>query len=87
MDLNVVFLGSMACVYSLILGLPRIRRELSAMETVACTFVVSLCLLVLGFNLTKDTHPRIADGFVLIEIGLAVVVLCLWVVARRRQSG
>ncbi|KKZ14974.1 MAG: hypothetical protein TH68_02900 [Candidatus Synechococcus spongiarum 142] len=79
----------MACVYSLIIGLPRIRRELSAMETVACTLIVSLCLLVLGFNLTKDTHPQIADGFVLVEIGLAVVVLCLWVVrlvAQRRQS-
>ena len=90
MNLDVVLFGTIACVYSLIIGLPRIRRELSAGETGACALIVLLSLLVLGFSVTKDTHPQIADGFVLAELGLAVVVVCLWVVrlvARKRQSG
>lgn len=90
MDLDVVFFGILACVYSLILSLPRIRRELSAMETVACIFVVLVSVVVLGFNMTKDAHPRIIDELLLIELGLVVFVACLWVmrlVARRRQSG
>lgn len=60
------------------------------MEVVACTFIVLLSLLVLVFNMTKDTHPQVADGFVLAELGVVAVVVCLWVVrlvARRRQSG
>ena len=36
------------------IGLPRIRRELSAGETRACSFIVLLSLLVLGFNVTRD---------------------------------
>ncbi|MXY62326.1 MAG: hypothetical protein F4Y87_02550 [Synechococcus sp. SB0665_bin_28] len=89
MNLVVVLLGVTACVYSLIIGLPRISRELSAEETVACAFIVLLSLLVLGFNVTKDTHPQTADGFVLAELGVAGGAVCVWVVrlARRRQSG
>lgn len=92
MDVIVVLLGIQACVYSLIIGLPRIRRELSAGETRACFFVVLLSLLVLGFNVTKDTHPQIAGWLVLIELALMVGIIGFRVVRlvarmRMRQSG
>ena len=92
MDVVVVLLGIQACIYSLIIGLPRIRRELSAGEIRACSFVVLLSLLVLGFNLTKDTHPQIASWLVLIELVLMVGIIGSWVVRlvarmRMRQSG
>jgi len=53
---------------------------------------VSLSVLVLAVNMTRDTHPRIAGGLVLVELGLIIVFICFRVlklvaVARRRQSG
>ena len=92
MNLDVVFFGILGCVYSLVIALPRVRRELTAMEIGVCAFVVSLSVLVLAVNMTRDTHPRIAGGLVLVELGLVIVVICFRVlklvaVARRRQSG
>lgn len=90
MDVIVVLLVIQACVYSLITGLPRIRRELSAGEIGACALIVLLSLLVLGFNVTKDTHPQIASWLVLIELVLMIGIIGFWVVrlmGRRRQSG
>ncbi|MCY4055968.1 MAG: hypothetical protein OXF67_08965 [Cyanobacteria bacterium MAG CAR4_bin_6] len=89
MNLVVVFLGVIACVYSLIIGLPRIRRELSAGEIRASALTVLLSLLVLGFNVTKDIHPQIANGFVLAELGVGGWIVYGWMarmVERRRQS-
>ena len=90
MNLAVVLFGITACVYTLIIALPRIRRELSAGEIRASAVTVLLSLLVLGFNVTKDAHPQIANGFVLAELGVGGWIVYGWVVRlveRRRQSG
>ena len=65
----------MTFVYSLIILLPRFRRELTDVEAGTCLFIVSVSGLVLIITLIEDTHPEIAGLLGLVEVGLVVVVI------------
>ncbi len=78
MNLEAVLFGTVTFVYSLIILLPRFRRELTAAETGTCLFIVSVSGLVLTITLIQDTHPQIAGLLGLVEVGLVVVVIGWW---------
>lgn len=93
MDFKVILFGIVACVYTLIIALPKIRRELSFVERITCSLIVIISLLVTGFNLAKDTYTYLAYGFLIAEVVATVEVAWFWVtllklqrLERRRQS-
>ena len=85
MDFKVILFGIVACVYMLIITLPRIKRELSLVEHITCCLVALISLMVVGFNLMKSTHFYLAHGFVIAEVVATADVVWLWVTLLRLQ--
>ena len=90
MDFKVILFSIVTCVYTLIITLPRIRRELSLGEIITCSLIVMVSLPVIGFNLVKDMYSYLAHGFAIAEILATAEVAWFWVtllrLQRRRQS-
>ena len=85
MDFKVILFSIVTCVYTLIITLPRIRRELSLGERITCSLILMISLLVVGFNLVKDTYPYLAHGFVLAEVLATAEVAWFWATLLRLQ--
>jgi len=85
MDFKVILFGIVTCVYTLIIALPRIKRELSLVERITCSLIALTSLLVTGFNLVKDTYTYLAYGFVLAELVATAEVAWLWVTLLKLQ--
>jgi len=85
MDFKVILFGIVTCVYTLIITLPRIKRELSLNENITCSLIVIISLLVIGFNLVKDTYTYLAYGFLLAQVLATAEVAWFWVMLLRLQ--
>ena len=85
MDFKVILFSIVTCIYTLIIILPRIRGELSLGERITCSLIVIISLLVIGFNLVKDTYPYLAHGFVLAEVLATAEVAWFWATLLRLQ--
>ncbi|MDE0647597.1 MAG: hypothetical protein OXI08_06065 [Cyanobacteria bacterium MAG IRC4_bin_6] len=85
LDSKVILFSIVTCVYTLIITLPRIKRELSLVEHITCSLIALISLLVTGFNLVKDTYTYLAYGFVLAEVVATAEVAWLWVTLLKLQ--
>ncbi|MXZ83222.1 MAG: hypothetical protein F4Z10_05950 [Synechococcus sp. SB0666_bin_14] len=85
MDFKVILFSIVTFVYTLIITLPRVKRELSLVERITCSLIVIISLLVVGFNLVKDTYTYLAYGFVIAEILATAQVAWFWVMLLRLQ--
>jgi len=86
MDFKVILFGIVTCVYTLIIALPRIKRELSLVERITCSLIALISLLVVGFNLVKDTYTYLAYGFLIAEVVATAEVAWLWVTLLKWQK-
>jgi len=86
MDFKVILFGIVACVYTLIIALPRIKRELSLAERITCSLIALISLLVTGFNLVKDTYTYLAYGFLIAEVVATAEVAWLWMTLLKWQK-
>ena len=86
MDFKVILFSIVAVAYGLIITLPRIRRELTLAETITCSLILLISILVIGLNLVKEIYPNMAHGFILAEVLATAEVGWFWMTLLRMEK-